>query len=964
MPIPQLKYQRSWKQSPSNQQKSIQRANIEKSNFNNPKKRGFFKKFKISQILPYAFILAGVGTLSVLAMFAWYSRDLPRPDKIIDRSVAQSTKIYDRTGEVLLFEVHGTERRTIIPLEEIPEYVKWSTILVEDKNFYQHSGFDARGIARAIVKDVLTLSKAQGGSTLTQQLVKNALLSNEKAFSRKIKEVTLAYQIERKFSKDQILQLYFNEIPYGSSAYGIESASQFYFEKSAKDLTIGEGAALAALPKAPTYYSPYGLRRDQLIARKNFIVNLLEEEGIITPEEAQEARETELVFAERKNLLSKAPHFVIMVREQLLRMYGEREVEQGGLKIITTLDWDTQQAADEAVAFYAETNEEKYKATNTSLVAIDPKTGQILAMVGSRDYFNTENQGNFNVALQGKRQPGSSFKPFVYAVGFEKGYTDKTTLWDVVTKFGAGADGKEYEPKNYTLKELGPVSIRTALAGSLNIPAVKMLYLVGPENVIKTAQKAGYTTFQDPGRYGLALVLGGAEVTLLEHTTAYAAFANEGEYIPWSSILKIESPDGKTIFEHEEPKPNKVFDKETINLLTDILSDNEARTPFFGASNFLTLGSRPVAAKTGTTNDYRDAWTIGYTPSMVVGVWVGNNNFTAMTRGADGSVVAAPIWNRFLKNALEGKEIEQFEKPNIEYPDKPILRGDLASGIPVKIDRASGLLATDFTPESFIEEKVFKTGHNILHYVKPSDPIGAEPKENERDQMYSRWEEAVQRWREENDWKAEEGQIPTEYDNLHVFENKPSISIISPTEGQTINGDIIFFTVEANAPRGISRVEFYVDDKLVSESRIAPYSGRYIPDPSETNGYKTLKAIAYDDIDNSESVFVSFNLFLQKNNLEARWQSPKQGDSFSKNQFPIEIKLAIPSGIEKAEIFATPKENPSQYILIKTINFPQETIEALWQSAPEKSGEWEIYSTLYKNQIQYRTNGVSVWVNL
>ena len=322
--------------------------------------------------------------------------------------------------------------------------------------------------------------------------------------------------------------MYFNEIPYGSNAYGIESASEFYFGTSAKDLTIAQGATLAALPQAPTYYSPYGSNVENLMGRKDYIISLLKEAEYITEQEAQAALEEELEFSEKSNLI-KAPHFVIWVREKLAEEYGEQEVEQGGLKVITTLDWEMQQHAEEAIEFFAEQNKENYDATNASLAAIDPLTGQILALVGSKDYFDEEIDGNFNVAIQGKRQPGSSFKPFVYATGFEQGYTDKTTLWDVVTEFGEKADGEEYEPKNYDLEERGPISVRTALQGSINIPAVKMLYLVGPRNVIDNAEEFGYTTFEDPDRYGLSLVLGGAEVKLIEHTNAYAALANKGK---------------------------------------------------------------------------------------------------------------------------------------------------------------------------------------------------------------------------------------------------------------------------------------------------------------------------------------------------------------------------------------------------------------------------------------------------
>ena len=971
MPIPHFKHSRSW--GDHNYRTTPQRVTRSQQNkAGGPprKKRPIFfgrgLKAFVAAIFPYILIAGALGILFILTLFAWYSRDLPTPDKIIDRSIAQSTKIYDRSGEHLLYEAFDTQRRTIIPLEQIPEYVRQSTILVEDKNFYTHKGFDIKGIIRAVVKDVLTLSKAQGGSTLTQQLVKNALLTNEKALARKTKELVLAYQIERKFSKDQILQLYFNEIPYGSSAYGIESASQFYLATSAKDLTIAQGALLAAMPKAPTYYSPYGSHVDELMARKDFIINLLEEAGAITAEQAEEAHHEEIVFVEKSNLIS-APHFVIWVREQLAEKYGEREVEQGGLQVITTLDWDMQKAAEAAVAEFADRNQEQYNAENASLVAIDPKTGQILALVGSRDYASETIDGNFNVAIQGRRQPGSSFKPFVYAVGFEKGYTDKTTLWDVVTKFGKGGDGKEYEPHNYDLKEHGPLSIRSALQGSVNIPAVKMLYLVGPANVVKKAEEIGYTTFGNANLYGLSLVLGGAEVSLLEHTAAYAMLADDGLARPTSSILKVEDTRGKVLQEYKEENGKRVMEEQVVRLLSDVLSDNNARTYVFGANNYLTLGSRPVAAKTGTTNDYRDAWTMGYTPSLAAGVWVGNNDSSEMKRGADGSVVAAPIWNHFMRDALANKLVEAFKKPEITYPDKPVLRGDLEGGTPIKIDRASGLLATNLTPESFIEEKIFRTGHNILYYIRTGDPTGTAPtNESERDPAYPKWEEAVSRWMKEHDWKADEGSIPKEYDNLHVYENKPHITILDPKEGQTVSGDIISFSADASAPRGISRVEFYVDDVLVSESRNAPYTGRYIPNPSIANGFHKMKTIAYDDIDNSTEVFVNFNLLLQKSGLSVTWEAPAAGTVLNEFGFPVNIELTIPStDFSNVEIFAAPKANPSQYVLIKSLSPNSATLKTVWNIIPKIGGEYEIYAVLWNNQnTPHRVNGVNITIDV
>jgi 1A family penicillin-binding protein len=967
MPTHHFQHSRSWgDKNRHNNHKAARIKHNKQGGSKRPRRRSFGFWGLVKYFFPYLLIAAALGLLFILALFAWYSRDLPSPDKIIDRSVAQSTKIFDRTGEHLLFEAFDTERRTIIPLEDIPEHVKQATILIEDQKFYEHGGFDTKGIIRASIKNLMCLCKAEGGSTLTQQLIKNAILTNEKAFSRKIKEFVLAYQIERKFSKDQILQLYFNEIPYGSSAYGIQSASQFYFSKDAKDLTIEEGAALAALPKAPTYYSPYGSHVDSLLARKDHIIDLLKGAENISEEEAEQSKAVALEFSEKSNILGNAPHFVIWVRERLAEEYGEREVEQGGLKVITTLDWDTQQAAEDAVKEFAEQNKEKYDATNAALVAIDPKTGHILAMVGSRDYFDEEIDGNFNVAIQGKRQPGSSFKPFVYATAFEQGYTDKTTLWDVVTEFGEKADGEQYEPHNYDLKERGPVSVRTALQGSINIPAVKMLYLVGPGNVIKKAEKFGYTTFEDPGRYGLSLVLGGAEVKLIEHVAAYAVLANGGNKYPTVAILKIEDAKGKVLQEHKEEDPERVMEESVVHRITDVLVDNDARAPFFGENNYLTIGSRPVAAKTGTTNDYRDAWMMGYTPNLAAGVWVGNSDFSAMKRGAGGSSVAGPIWNRFMRTALADTPVEQFIKPNFKYPDKRILRGDFEGGTPVKIDTATGLLATDDTPEAFVEEKIFRIGHNILHYLIPEDPLGPEPDEDNRDPFYPKWEEAVQRWMKEHGWTADEGDIPTEFSEVRDPANKPSVSILEPREGATVSGDIIFFRVEASAPRGISRVEFYVDARLVAESRSTPYAGRYIPDPFVANGFHELRAIAYDDIDNNESALVNFNLFQNKSSLSVEWITPKKNAIFSEFDFPISIQLKLPdTKLNRVELFNTPKNNTSQYSLIHTFSNPSREVSTVWNFVPSSSGDYEIYAILWdSNDTPQRVSGVDIVIDV
>ena len=515
-----------------------ERRHIAEEPWQSPRRRK--RKSFLFRLLRGMAVLVLFGAIAVVLSFVWYSKDLPDPNKIIERAVPQSTKIYDRTGKTLLYEIHGTERRTLIELSDIPHYAIDATVAIEDKNFYKHQGLSLHSIAKALVLEVLSKlhlynKNVPGGSTLTQQFVKNAILTTEKSYSRKIKEFVLSYRIEQKFTKDEILKLYFNEIPYGSTAYGIEAAAHIYFDKSAKDVTLGEAAILAALPQAPSYYSPYGSHKDELINRQHLVLRLMREQGYITDEQRTDALKEVINFKVKREDI-KAPHFVFMVKDELSQRYGERLVEQGGLKIITTLDYDKQKAAEAAINGQAQKNIDKYKANDASLVSIDVASGEVVALVGSRDYFDDSINGQVNVAIA-SRQPGSSLKPVVYAAGLNQGYRPDTILFDLVTPFAAS--GKQYKPQDYDGKERGPISLRSALQGSLNIPAVKMLYLVGVDTALSLAHDLGYTTLTDPNRYGLSLVLGGAEVKLIEHTNAYATFAREGFYKPHDDVLRV-----------------------------------------------------------------------------------------------------------------------------------------------------------------------------------------------------------------------------------------------------------------------------------------------------------------------------------------------------------------------------------------------------------------------------------------
>lgn len=805
-----------------------------------------------------AIVGALAGCLFVLIIFAWTTRTLPDPTRLTERTVEQTTTIYDRTGKVILYQLHGDVNRRLIALGDLPEYMKWATITAEDRNFYQHSGFSIRGILRSVFKNVFQGEKV-GGSTITQQFVKNAILTNEKTYTRKLKELILSYRIEQKFTKDEILQLYFNEIPYGSIVYGIEAASQTYFGKSAHDLTLGEAAVIAAIPQRPTYFSPYGSHLDQLFERQRYILNSMADLKYVTEEQAEAAKAEKITFRPRSESFL-APHFVMYVRELLADRYGEREAVEGGYKVITTLDAEYQKLAEKAIADHIEQNRSRWNAGNAALVSLDTKTGEILAMVGSADFQDDDIDGQVNVALR-PRQPGSSFKPLAYVTAFAKGFTPDTVLFDVETTFKT--DSGDYTPHNYDGKEHGPVTMRQALAGSLNIPAVKTLYLAGVDRVLDFAEQLGYSTFRDRSRFGLSLVLGGGEVKLLEHTAAYATFAREGISHSPIAILKIEDADGKVL---EEVKPEdttgtQVMDPEPMRQLTSVLSDNSARAYIFGEKNYLTLPDRPVAAKTGTTNDYHDAWTVGYTPSIATGVWVGNSDNEAMKRGADGSVVAAPIWNQFMRAVTASQPVEAFTAPAENTATKPILRGEAGGATPVKIDKITGKLATEFTPPQLVEEKRFSQLHDILFYVNKDDPQGPPPVDPFADPQFGNWEDGVRQWAERSGYATTGGSAPTEYDDVHTLANRPVITITSPASGSTVTSQPLAVSVTAVAARGVVRVEYSLDGTAIGSNTTAPFSAA-LPLTNVSSGIHTLTATAYDDVQNTSSASVELNIHL------------------------------------------------------------------------------------------------------
>jgi 1A family penicillin-binding protein len=693
-----------------------------------------------------AFIIIFSGLL------LWISTlEIPDLSAFEERRVLQSTKIYDRTGEVVLYDLNSDVRRTVIPFEEMSRHIKNASVAIEDDQFYNHIGIDIRAIIRAAVSNFQDgdLLGGQGGSTITQQVIKNSVLQRDKTLARKVKEAILSIKIERVLSKEEILEIYLNESPYGGTIYGIEEASRAFFNKPASELSLPEAAYLAAIPQAPTYLSPYGNNREDLDKRQQLVLERMRINGFITIEEFEEAQSQSVEFEPQAVTGIKAPHFVMYIVEQLAETYGEEALAEQGLRVITTLDWELQKEAERIVAQKAASNTEKFNASNAGLVATDPKTGDLLVMVGSRDYFSEEIDGNFNVTLA-SRQPGSSIKPFVYATAFSKGYLPATIVFDVPTQFSTACEPWEqtseapcYAPNNYNFKFVGPISMRNALAQSLNIPAVKTLYLAGLNDTIKFATDMGLTTLNDPERYGLTLVLGGGEVKLLDMTHAYGVFANGGLKAESRNILRIEDSQ-KNIIEEFETKTSRVMEENVAYMVSDVLSDNVARTPLWGSWSIVNFGDRDVAIKSGSTNNLRDAWIMGYAPNIAVGAWVGNNDNKAMGGGLSG-LITTPMWREFMDIALEKLPNESFPQPQINTSGlKPILRGEY-------IDTAALLEAMQNTDsESTLNvTDVYNNVHSILHFVDKNNPTGAYPSNPANDSQYENWEYGVQKWNQD-----------------------------------------------------------------------------------------------------------------------------------------------------------------------------------------------------------------------
>ena len=672
------------------------------------------------------------GLLFWRGSFLWAGTlQLPDLSTLKDIKTEQSVKLYDRTGETLLFDLNSNARRTLIPLSAVSPYIQQAIIAIEDPEFYTHKGIKPTAILRAIFTNLMQseLLSGQGGSTITQQVIKLSVLTADKTVTRKLKEWVLAMKLEGAMSKDQILELYLNQAPYGGVIYGVEEASMTFFGKHASDVTLPEAAYLAAVLPAPTRLSPYRIdaetgHNDRLEARKNLVLEKMYEHGYINESERDDAKQARVDFLPPRDASIIAAHFVFYVEQYLEEKYGEEALQRGGWRVITTLDTELQAEAEKIVFRKAMENVEAFNATNMALVAIDPGSGQILSMVGSRNYFDDQIPGAYNVAAaKPGRQPGSAFKPFAYAEALRKGYTPDTVVFDVRTQFSTAcapttmtSEGDCYSPINYDNNFRGPMTLRNALAQSINVPAVKVLYLAGLSDVLRLAKAMGITTLANPARYGLTLVLGGGEVTPLDMTSAYGVFANNGVRYEPTAILRIEDPTGRVVEDNSEPTGSQVLEPAVAEQINDILSDTAAATPLGlgGYRNF----SQDVALKTGTTNDYRDAWVVGYTPNVAVGVWAGNNDNSPMAHKTGGLIVV-PAWSEFMRFALSKRPQAAFTRSQWSHPDKPVLRGNWS------VPGSDGSV------------------HEILYWVDRNDPTGPPPARPQNDPQFEYWDMPV-----------------------------------------------------------------------------------------------------------------------------------------------------------------------------------------------------------------------------
>ncbi|MES2436432.1 MAG: penicillin-binding protein [Patescibacteria group bacterium] len=826
-------------------------------------RRDSWKQLILLAVIVLLFISGGI--------FLWVATlKIPDLESFQDKILSGSTRLYDKTGEIVLYDLNKDVRQQVVPYENISPYIKNATIAIEDSEFYVHKGVRPMAFLRAVIVNLQSGEFKQGGSTITQQVIKNALLTSDKRISRKIKEWVLALKLERIMTKDQILNLYLNGSPYGGNAYGVEEASKRFFNKSAKDLTLAESAYLAAIPQAPSTYSPFGKHVDKLETRKNVVLQRMKELNFISEAEYETARAEKVTFTKQDINSIKAPHFSMFIKEYLIEKYGEDVVNTGGLKVITTLDYKLQEKAEAIVKENALKNTKNFNATNAGMIAIDPATGQLLVMVGSRDYFDKEIDGNFNITTA-HRQPGSSFKPFAYVTAFTKGYTPETVLFDVPTQFSTNCDAygnptspgiqKDscYMPNNYDLNFRGPMSLRNALAQSINIPAIKTLYLAGMKDTLQTARDLGITSLSNVNQYGLTLVLGGGEASPLEMTGAYGVFANNGMRNPTTGILKITDREGK-VLEEFKADPKQVVPEQSVLLLNDVLSDNVARLPLNGPGSATDFGSRQVALKTGTTNDTRDTWIIGYTPQIAVGAWAGNNDNSVMIRKTSGLIIA-PMWRQFMNEALKDLPEVAFKEPEPIDPNlKPILRGSWQGGQTYTVDRTTGLPATDATPPENREER--SSGgevHTILHYVDKNNPTGNPPANPASDSQYYLWETPVRNWAEKNGAAS-----PNPQQNQQQPQNgAPLVIITSPTANASFNkSDRMNAAISTQSQTPLKRAEFYINGTYVGVKNSAPFNLDIdlSLSPASQGSNNQLKVVVFDQNEVKNETTLQFSI--------------------------------------------------------------------------------------------------------
>lgn len=710
------------------------------------------KLLTYSTLLKYLFFVFVAGILIVTGLFFWYSRDLPTPGKLVTSRYKDATRIYDRNN-VLLYSVYQNENRTYVGLPVIPKQLQEATIAVEDKNFYTNNGFSLTGMLRA-VKNMVMGQGIQSGSTITQQLVKNVLLTNQQTISRKIKEIILSVQVDKKYSKDQILEMYLNNIPYGGTAIGVEAASELYFNKNVQQLDLAQSAFLAGLPQSPTLYSPFSGTKYYL-GRTKDVLHAMVVNGYISQNDADRAyKEVQDYHFSQGNTHIKAPYFVMYVKQLLADKFGDQMVSSGGLQVTTSLDYTIQQKAEDIVKSEID-NLKAYHVGNGAAIVTNPKTGEILAFVGGKDYFGDSTpsgcapgksctfEPNVDAALSA-RQPGSSLKPIIYSVAFEHGYTPASMIMDVPTNFKATNSDPDYTPVNYSGKFIGPVQIRFALGNSLNIPAVKTLARVGLKPVMQQGYDMGISSWQptpeNMAQVGLSLVLGGKEVTLLDETTAYGVFANEGIRQDPVAILKVTDSNGNVLYQHQSTQGPRVLPADVSFLISHILSDNNARVMDFGPNSWLVVPGHTVSVKTGTTDNKRDNWTVGYTPNYVVGVWVGNDDNSVMNQAISSGITgASPIWNKIMAAVLKGKPDQQEPKPdNVTALQIDAFAGGLPhAGQPTRSEYF--IKGTEPTAESPIYQS--KDGKNYL-VLRESDPISTDG--------VNRWQQGIDAWIAQN----------------------------------------------------------------------------------------------------------------------------------------------------------------------------------------------------------------------